>query len=472
MLVNLLIGFSVVFCFRILSVFFEKKFSIILAINFLILYALYFGLSKTMCLELLTVVNIYSIVIHNYKLKSYTLLYICLVSVGLFLRAVFDVHRNFLLNVFSDGIFNLSVNNEYILMYELCYLVGLLMIIGFIPFSERVMYLFSISNELFKTTIFIIPMTIMLFIFRDLLSVFSASSLKIVGIIICVYSGMYFVLSNNLKSIFMYIITYFYGLQISLLAQTESMKFINLWFVIVSLMIVLLRMYMPNRTYKYSVGDIRNILLIDNRYYLPILTVAMFTFVLTFVNNLLVFNKNNIIACVVSFLPLFCFFGKFSFFLIKKNKNSTNTTNTFDIRTVCLFLMILFLFIISIYNIMDSRSSFYFLPLSFSTTCLLVFCCSLVIFFVFAKLSLPKIFSARLYLNIFFGILHMIKIIYLIVKTSLVDFFLSIYEKISMLFQEIGIRRMSNILHIDNVYFYMFFLLFVIIVLLIECIIL
>ena len=77
------------------------------------------------------------------------------------------------------------LNNEIVI--NILHKTALWMLIGLLPFNKHIMHLFTMSNNFFKTTCFIIPM----FLLQLIIQQDNNITTLLFGYIICLHSGIY-----------------------------------------------------------------------------------------------------------------------------------------------------------------------------------------------------------------------------------------------------------------------------------------
>ena len=307
-------------------------------------------------------------------------------------------------------------------------------------------------------------MYVSLLMLQDLAQTFSTDSFKIFGTIICLYSGICFSFSNNLKIIFFHIIVYSYGLQILLLAQTKTLTFLHLWLITVALVLLSCSIYAPKRVAKYNLKN----MFINKKNKLFIVV-----FIITFLNNLLVLNTYTIHDIALISIPGYIFGKIIRYFFFKKEVTSYEeiTIKNKRLSLVCLLFLISSLCLfeiqtcVKIYtlSIMDP----YHLAIAIGMISV-----AIALGFIFAKLKQPHFLMVKTYSHMLITITQVIKIICLILKSVIIDFLCTTKNTATNLSMSKTLEKISNMLYGNNAYFYALFLLEIIVILTIEFIIL
>ena len=442
---------------------FSKKSILLLAVN-LLLISMCNYFDKIFCLKLITIFNFFAITIHNHKFKSSCILYISIVSTGFLMLTIKELNQELIPTILTS---TYLTNSQAILANEIYTLIAITLIIGCIPFSEKIMYLFSISNIMFKIPTFIIPMYISLLILQDLAQTFSADSFKILGTIICLYSSICFSFNNSLKVIFSNIIVYFYGLQILLLAQTKTLTFLYLWLIVVALVLLSCSIYAPKRVAKYSLKN----MFVNSRSELFII-VFIITFIIAFLNNLFILNVSTIHSIALASIPSYIF-GKIIRYSLSEKKITLQKKQIKNkkMSSVYLFFLITSLYLFEIQTCARNYTLFITQPYHLAVI-ISAISVAIVLGFIFAQLKQPHFLIIKTYSHMLIIIMQVIKIICLISKSVVIDFFCTTKSTIANLSLSKTLEKISNILYGNNTYFYALFFLEIIVILTIEFIIL
>ena len=437
-----------------------------------VIYAFVFDKGDAINLQIYALISCCALIYHNRKLKISSVLYIAIVSTGMFLLALFDLCHELLLQLFKQ-LPDLLGQQQIQVLNEIYIMIAILMLIGFIPFMEWIMYLFTISNLLFKIIVFIIPMYLSLLTLQKISHDFSSLSIEIVSFLIAGFSGLHMIFNNKIRATFSYVIVYFYGLQILLLTQANKTSFISLWQITSVLMLILMEIYTPNRAIKFEIKYIKSYVCV-NKCYMYTFTLCMLLLVVIFCNNILLFTQNHHYKLyIVIFSPLICLLAKISF-LFTQNKQKINIENnkiSFKNKTILSATMLTML--LAVFYSYKTTMGFFVCP---SIIHILIYFCififTLLFAFFFMNISQPRIFFKKTYSSLLLNVIKIIKITCLIIKSTAIDFIDTLKLKITSLSLSSTPGKLSNILYGNHIYFYIFFLLQVIVILTIECVIL
>ena len=108
----------------------------------------------------------------------------------------------------------------------------------------------------------------------------------------------------------------------------------------------------------------------------------------------------------------------------------------------------------------------------YSIIMLITFIIMLFVSHFFISLKQPKLLRSKSYFNLLLSFINIINVVSNIISTTIRDFVAIIYKDIKQILVSSTPSKLTNILYGNNVYYYIFFLLQVIIVLAIECVIL
>ena len=469
MLINAIIKYNWLVFFCLLHSFFLKKRYIpIVVMNLCILWLLYKENNPILCIELSAILGILCEIAHNKKLKLLNVSYISIVSTGLMMLAIQNLDSSYIFRMISRAKFT-TLNMHVKIASEIIILISVVMMCGFIPFSERIIHLFSISRPTIKIITFITPMYISLFIFKNLINTFSNYSFVILGTAISLYSAICSTFCKNLKTIFSQIIVYFYGLQILFLAQTKTLQYLPLWFIAVTTTLVSFALYTPNRALKYYIGEIKQYVSV-NRCYFYTFMIIIVAFILNFINNFLLFKPETKYLNIVVFVLPFWLFGVFiKSMLDKKTKIKSRNIYSINIQIMASIPIITVLMILSFLKIYKSSIH---LPISEALIYICIFSISLIGSLIFKNIDQPNILTTKIYSHFFTKIISAIRVAYSINKTIVMDFFKT-FNLQTVSSTSLGItEKISNMLYGNYIYFYIIFLVMALIILMIECVVL
>ena len=435
--------------------------------NFAILVSFLLGVDKILLLEISSILSVIYITMHNKRFKAPSIFYFTSVSIGCFMFAIKETNIDFL-HLFIASIYNNSVNdlsyiNDIIDLYTF---ISILFFIGFIPFTEWIIYLFSVSNAFFKITCFIIPMFLSLCIVQDLIRSDNLYIFKYFGASICFYSCLCLFFSRNFCINFVHIMTYFYGLQI-MLFYDPSIK-LNNWVICSILTIACSDNFMPKRMAKYKYNDVKNIFFSNG--FNTLLSVPYFILlVFMFGATCCVLNTKQDNATIIVTNLFICFIAKISYTMFATMQCKYSYIEHPNFKRIIKYILI-FLFSISslINNFPDldfHRSSFVFSILIYMTTMLFLR------FNPFSRIIQPRFLTSRTYSNLVLKIFKMLKTGTLIISSIAKDFLNMLKSCLdSTLFSSI-LQKIADVLYDKHIYFYIYFLIQVLIVLAIECVI-
>ncbi len=469
MLVSAIIKYDWLIFFCLLHSFFLKKRYIpAVIINLCILWLLYKENNPTLCIELSAILSILCEIAHNKKLKLLNVLYISIVSTGLMMLAIQNLDSSYIFRMINRAKLT-KLNMHVKIASEIVMLISVVMMCGFVPFSERMIRLFSISRPTIKIITFITPMYISLLIFNNLINTFSNYSFVILGTAISLYSAICLAFCKNLKTIFSQIIIYFYGLQILFLAQTRTLQYLPLWFITITTTLVSFTLYTPNRALKYYISEIKQYISV-NKCYFYTFVIIIITFILNFINNFLLFKPETKYLNIAVFVLPFWLFGVFiKSMLNQKTKIKSSNIHSINMQIMISIPIITVLMILSFLKIYKSSIH---LTFSKALTYICIFSISLISSFVFKNVDQPNILTTKMYSHFFTKIISAMKVAYSINKTIVMDFFKT-FNLQTVSSTSLGIaEKISNMLYGNYIYFYIIFLAMALIILMVECVVL
>ena len=423
--------------------------------------------------KIYTLFSILALIYHNRKFKIPCTLYLSLITTGIFIFTLNETLRPLLISLISTlpCIFG---TNQTRIIYECCILLATIMLVGFIPFAEWIMYLFAISNIFFQIIIFIIPMYLSLQTMQLLAHDFLDTSFIIIGLLVSGYSGICLIFNNNLRSFFTYIIVYFYGLQIFLLGQYKTPSFFVLWCVVLVLAFAALAIYTPNRAIKYKVKFIRHYTNLDKHSSINALALSV-NAILILICHICVCRPLPHQLHVALFVMPSCLMAKIIYVFVQnaspQHFKSHNQPKI--IQRIFSVILVMTTIIATLYIHQHMLWTLFKLPsIVFIVTNTLVFTVTLSFAFLAMNIHQPKWLTSRAYFSTILSIIKIIKITFLIIQAAISDFTSTLHKNIIELSLSNVPKKLSNILYNNHVYFYIFFLLQVIVVLTIECVIL
>ena len=457
--------------FFITLCFLRKKYLWFISFGIFLLFAEYKNIKPLFCLEICVLFNIFALILHNRKLKYSSVLYVCIVSIGLFLIAFQQTHSTLIVEMLNL-LPNWLGNQQTTILMEIYSILAIIIMIGFMPFAEWIMYLFSISSSFFKTMIFITPMYLSLLVFQEYSLQFSPISFEIIGLAICGYSALCLIFNNNLRICFMHIMVYLYGTQILLLNQSKNLQFLPLWLVAVFIILAISNTFTPNRAINYKVKDAKQYFFV-NKYHFAGFIVSICVLSLNTINTIFVLDSHFSRANTIIFALIVCGIAKIvhALFIHKTNNHLVVNTKVDTIRIVRLFFISICSGITTIYFLVKTYKIF-ITPSAISIfICFLIFIATLLLSTFLEKFNQPKILSSQTYASYLVRAIQTIKIVSLIIQSVTTDFASVVKEKISTIASSNVAEKFSNIIYGNHIYLYIFFLLQTIVVLVIECVI-
>ncbi len=420
--------------------------------------------------EIASIFSVLLVILHNKRYRSLCVIYLCTVSIGIFLLSLYDCENKFLFYFIQRHIF--KNNLEYtIFLHDCIWIVSILCLIGFIPFSGLSMYLFSVSNVFFKLVCFVAPTIISLVVLQKYSSSLSDQALFFSGIAISIYSGLNMIFENKMRKLILYILTYFYGLQLILFSYNIGGDYINLYVLLSIMMICYCNVFAPFRTFTYYITDVCRALMTNNKY--KIISFLTLSVLICIYSLYLLAHKISNIEKVV-YLLFICLISKITYYLHNyKEDNNIKIIEVIKSRLIKYNIIIISIISIIIYNIYSHKYTF--IKQDIESYLIFAFTFIIMLFiskFIFYNNKKPKLIKSRAYFKLFTLLITSIKIIFSILSSSIVDFFNVMYKYVKNIFISSSPIKILNILYNNNTYFYIFFLLQVIIVLTIECIIL
>ena len=450
----------------------------IIICNLAIILAFFNGIDAKLLLEISALLSIFATTIHNRLFKISGVFHISIVSLGFLMLAIYEVNIDFLRSLLLSLPF---INQQNLQIAESFYLLlSIGFIIGFLPFTEWIIYLFTISNTLFKLICFITPMTLSLYVLNPSSALLNITPLayKIYGALACGYAGICMLFNNNIRACFVELIVYFYGLAIVSFGYTNmlSLQSTNIWLFYVAILLAMTHTFTNKRTINYNLKNIKS-LLFSTKTNAILSIMCIIALICNYVIIVSLFDVQKSLTKIIILAFFIVFLAKFLFILIKSkqtSKNNGNKTNndTQLLRQIKLGL-ILFLVYFSNYLLIFNQKIHLSLPsalisIIFAGIFILGFCFS----FLLIDFSQPKILISKTYSTATILVIKAVKVVFGILHTIIVDFYKTLDDSWKQLYFSQAPRKLSNILYNNQIYFYIFFLAQVVIVLIIECVIL
>lgn len=450
----------------------------IIICNLAIILAFFNGIDTKLLLEISALLSIFITIIHNRLFKISGIFYISIVSLGFLMLAIYKVNSEFIKSLLLYLPFIYTQNLQIAESFYLLISVGF--IIGFLPFTEWMIYLFTISNTLFKLICFVTPMTLSLYVLHPSSTSLNITPLayKIYGALACGYAGICMLFNNNVRACFVELIMYFYGLVIVSFGyqNTLSLQSTNIWLSCVAVLLPIIHTFTNKRTVNYNLKNIKS-LLFSTKTNSILSIMFIIALICEYIIIVSLFDIQKSISKITILAFFIVFFAKFFFILIKSkqiSKNNSNKTNKEIqlLRQIKLGLM-LFLAYFSNYLLISNQKIHLSLPsaligIIFAGIFILGFCFS----FLLIDFSQPKILISKTYSTATILVIKAIKVIFGILHTIVVDFYKTIDNSWKQLYFSQAPKKISNILYNNQIYFYIFFLAQAVVVLIIECVIL
>ena len=420
--------------------------------------------------------------IYNKKYKYGGIYQIFLVSVGFLMLALQETNQEFIFQLISK-IFNTTDIDKMMFIADIYYLTALLFAVGFIPYADWMMYLFASSSSFLKLICFIIPLLFMYLHLQGITQMLSPKSFVFFGSIMSIYSGICLLFDNKIRRIFVNIIVFFFGMQITLLSNQQSQSTISLFIILSLLILSLSHLFTKYRTLIYTIYRVKQIFFSNYIYKTLSISSFLFIFFAFIFYSFKIQNINPIPTTLI--IGLFLIFTCKIFYVSIKNFNikteiktiSSNiaiNNNISDInifRVVFTSIILLVSYILLFYRyIVDYKTFIY--P---ENNELIAYLSFLLIGIVLAKLLVLYQRPPFLRSNIYFAFLknqfYHLKIAGKIIVIAFQEFFTTIYNYFYFLFKSSSTTKLSYILYKNQLYFYIFFLVQLIVVITIECII-
>ena len=447
-----------------------------------------FGYHKFVVFEIMTVLSVLICIMHNRKYRASGIYFLGLLSCGLFMLAVQELHPDLLNDVISR-IAGEKYEDFIVITTHIYTLVALLLLVGMMPFSEWIMYLFALSNSFYKTVCFIVPMFLLLQIMQEIAINMSARAIVYTGFAICIYSGIYLLFENNIRRIYTYLILYFFGLQVILASNNMMQTMMPFWVIISVLIATVSCIFTPFRVRKYTINNIKEYfcgklsdkILSCISFNIIIGLFAVYAIILNHGENISELNSFYKIGIIVFFIGFLA--RVFYAILLKNNTKNKVVVDKIDKKFKKLFaknrlkrvVWLNIIFYIAALEVFLNRHFFirnlhipeYQHLLVYGT----VFC----VFFVLTPFMLsgqkPILLRSNYYFRAARTCLSFICIFVRIVATTFSDFWKALRQYAVTIVNASTSYKLTHILCNNYTYFYVFILIQMIIVLTIECVI-
>ena len=451
----------------------------IIICNLAIIISLFKGIDAKLLLEVSALLSIFITIIHNRLFKISGVFYISIVSLGFLMLAIYEINTNF---VKSLLLYLPLINQQNLQIAESFYLLlSISFIVGFLPFTEWMVYLFTISSTLFKLLCFITPMTLSLYVLHPSSALLNITPLayKIYGALACGYAGICVLFNNNVRACLVELLIYFYGLVIASFGYPNALSTyaINIWLSFVAIILPIIHTFTDKRTINYNLKNIKGLLFsTKTNTILSIMCLAALIYEYVIMTSLFDVQKSLAKIIILSFFVIF--FAKISFILVKSKQKSMialDNDNSDEIQVLRQLKLGIMLPVAVGFNyiLMNQPKIHFKLPSTLGCAIFLgIFILGFLFSFLLIDFSQPKILISKTYSTATISIIKAIKVVFGILHTIAVDFYKTLDNSWNKLYLSQAPKKLSNILYNNQIYFYIFFLSQVIIVLIIECVIL
>ena len=421
--------------------------------------------------------------IFNKKYKYGGIYQIFLVSVGFLMLALQETNQEFLFQLISQ-IFHTTDVDKMMFIADIYYLTALLFIIGFIPYADWMMYIFASSSSFLKLVCFVMPLLFICLHLQDVNNIISARAFVFFGTIMSIYSGICLLFDNKIRRIFVNIIVFFFGMQIILFSNKQSQSTLPIFILLSLLILSLSHIFTKYRTLIYTLYRMKQIFFSNFIY--KTLSISSFLFlIITFLFYSLKIQDINAIATTI-IVGLFLIFICKILYVSIKNFNikteiktmssaniaiSNNTSGINIFRVIFTSIILLSSYILIINKFVNHYATFIY-P---EKNELIAYGAFLLIGLIISKLLVlyqrPPFLRSNIYFNFIKNQFYHLKIAGKIVVIAFQDFFTTMYNYFYSLLKSSSPNKLSYILYNNQLYFYIFFLVQLIIVITIECII-
>ena len=417
---------------------------------------------------------------HNRRHTEASILWLIFLSFGVLLAGLLADNKIFLIQIIQH------INNTAPLVKHLhnetvinsLNKIALWMFIGFIPLNKQIMHIFTISNNFFKTTCFIIPMFLLQLVIQQNNNDITT---LVFGDIICLYSGIHFVFENKIRHILVYIITYFYGLNIITTTQNHNNTTLynTVWLLLCIAVLAYTKIIAPRKTQTHFINEIKT--LIGNTKTHIVLSIWFYTLlslILLFycqTNNTQPSTNKWVYLSIIATPVVLT--SKIVYMLLFTNNQQTYGNILLNKKIESIKATILFVFItICIMCILLNQTAQHNTHLTKHSIYRLVF--MLMIFVVSLFLSkilvIPKKtqpLKTTQHHNHIQKILDGLKVVVDIIYISITDFVKVVNNNARTTLSSSAPSKLTNLFNNNPMYFYIFFLIEIIVVLAIECVI-
>ncbi len=447
------------------------------------------GYHKFMVFEVLAVLSVLICIMHNRKYRASGIYYLGLLSCGLFMLAVQELHPDLLNDIFSR-LAGEKYEDFVSIATHIYTLLALLFLVGLMPFSEWIMYLFALSNSFYKMVCFIVPLFLLLQIMQEIALNISTYAIIYTGFAICLYAGIYLLFESNVRRIYTYLILYFFGMQVIFISNGMMQIMMPFWVIISILVATMSCVFTPFRVRKYTLenvkeyfcGKLSDKILACISFNIIIGLFAVYAIILTHGDNISSLNPIYKIGMIALFIG---FIARVFYAVLLKfgTKNSTTAVEKIDDKFKKMFARnrlkrMIWLNIIFCITALETFLNRHFLGANFhipSYKYLLFYLVFFCIFFILTPFMLsgqkPILLRSNYYFRIARSFLSFACIFLRIVTTTLSDFWNAMRQYIKTIISVSTSYKLTHILCNNYTYFYVFILIQMIIVLTIECVI-
>lgn len=447
------------------------------------------GYHKFMVFEVLTVLSVLICIMHNRKYRASGIYYLGLLSCGLFMLAVQELHPDLLNDIFSC-LAGEKYEDFVSIATHIYTLLALLFLVGMMPFSEWIMYLFALSNSFYKMVCFIVPLFLLLQIMQEIALNISTYAIIYTGFTICIYAGIYLLFESNVRRIYTYLILYFFGLQVIFISNGMMQIMMPFWVIISILVTTMSCIFTPFRVRKYTLenvkeyfcGKLSDKILACISFNIIIGLFAVYAIILMHGDNISELNPIYKMGAILLFVG---FISRVFYTVLLKFgiKNSTAATEKIDDKFKKLFaknrlkrvIWLNMIFYVTALEVFLNRYFFIsnlHIPSYKHLAIYLTFFC---IFFVSTPLMLsgkkPILLRSNYYFRSARSCLSFVCIFVRIVATTFSDFWKALRQYAVTIVNASTSYKLTHILCNNYTYFYVFILIQMIIVLTIECVI-
>ena len=414
--------------------------------------------------------------ISNKKYKYGGIYQIFLISVGFLMLALQETNQDFLFEIISK-VFKTTDVNKMMFVADIYYLSALLFIIGFIPYTEWMVYIFASSSSYIKIICYIIPMTFYLLQLQSVSNVISPYSYVVFGSIMSIYSGICLLFDNKLRRIFAHIILFLFGIQIMLISNHKAETMIYIWLSTSIVLLCVSHLFTRYRTLVYTLYRMKYVFF-QNNLYSTLSIISFIYLVLSFFTYSVIIQDIHPLATTIIVCLFILFVMKILYVSIKKYdiktdiKQITATTITYTTniyRSIILIIALLFAYFILFYTISNHYKTFIY-PEKYE---LMLYLISIIIGVIIArflvKYNKPPFLSSATYLSCLIRFGKHINVAFRIILIAFQEFFATMYDYFKTILKSSTPNKLAYILYNNQIYFYIFFLIQLIVILIIEC---